>query len=243
MSLTPALVGGAASRPREAPHPGAAGRYRWFVCLLLFVVTVNNYMDRQLLSIAAPVLAAEYRFSNADIAAIANAFLIAYTVGQLFAGLFVDRIGARRAMSLSVVVWSAMTGLMAVGRSVVQFGALRFLLGMAESVNFPAGVKVCAEWFPPKERATAVGMFQSGSAIGAIITPAVAAYLISVFGWQAAFVVLAVPGLIGVPIRLRYYAPVEANTRVGDAERAHILAHRGEQAAVAAGQTSGGPSS
>ena len=85
------------------------GRYRWLICGLLFVITVNNYMDRQMLSIAAPVIAAEYNFTNSDIATIANAFLVAYTVGQLFAGMVVDRIGARRGMTLAVVLWSGMS--------------------------------------------------------------------------------------------------------------------------------------
>src|SRR5947207_15717204 len=76
------------------------GRYRWLLCFLLFVITVNNYMDRQMLSIAAPAISAEYNFSNGDIAVIANAFLVAYTVGQLFAGMFVDRVGSRTGMTL-----------------------------------------------------------------------------------------------------------------------------------------------
>jgi MFS transporter, ACS family, hexuronate transporter len=214
-----------------------SGRYRWLVCLLLFLITVDNYMDRQMLSIAAPVLAAEYGLSNADVAFIANAFLVAYTVGQLFAGVFVDRIGARRGMTLAVVVWSLVTGLTALGRSVFQFSILRFWLGLSESVNFPAGVKVCAEWFPPKERATAVGFFQSGSAVGAMITPVVAAYLITRFGWQAAFLIVAVPGFIWVPFWLLYYRPVETNPRLGAEERDYILSFRGEQAALQPGQT------
>ncbi|MCX6550302.1 MAG: MFS transporter [Acidobacteria bacterium] len=219
--------------------PGNIGRYRWLICLLLFVITVNNYMDRQMLSIAAPVIAAQYHFSNGDIALIANAFLIAYTVGQLFAGLIVDRIGARRGMTLAVLVWSSMSFLVVLSRSVAQFSVIRFLLGLSESINYPAGVKVCAEWFPPKERATAVGIFQSGSAIGAMLTPVVAASLIVWLGWQAAFIVVAVPGLIWLPFWLRYYAPVEKNTRLAARERAYILAHRTEQADLAPGQRVG----
>jgi ACS family hexuronate transporter-like MFS transporter len=215
------------------------GRYRWVICLLLFVITVDNYMDRQMLSIAAPVLAAQYKFSNTDIAVIANAFLVAYTVGQLFAGMFVDRIGARKGMTLAVVVWGLVTGLMALGRSVTQFSIFRFLLGLAESVNFPAGTKVCAEWFPPKERATAVGIFQSGSAVGAMITPVVAAYLITEFGWQAAFIISAIPGFIWAPFWLRSYRSVEMHPKLDEVERAYILAHRGEQAALAPGQKVG----
>ena len=151
-------------------------RHRWFICALLFLITVNNYMDRQMLSIAAPAITAEYGFTNTDIAAIANAFLVAYTVGQLFAGRLVDRIGARRGMTFAVLMWSAMSLLVTLSRSVVQFSVAPFLLGLSESVNYPAGVKVCAEWFPAKERATAVGILQSGSAIGAMITPAIAVH-------------------------------------------------------------------
>ena len=215
------------------------GRYRWVLCSLLFVITVNNYMDRQMLSIAAPAIIAEYQFSNSDIAVIANAFLFAYTIGQLLAGMFVDRIGARNGMTLAVLMWSSMMLVTPFARSIFQFGSIRFLLGLAESVNYPAGVKVCAEWFPPKERATAVGFFQSGSAIGAVLTPVIAAALILQFGWRAAFILVAVPGLIWVPFWLKYYAPIERSTRVSEAERGYILAHRGEQASVTPGKQIG----
>jgi ACS family hexuronate transporter-like MFS transporter len=223
----------------DPPPAATLARYRWLICLLLFVITVNNYMDRQILSIAAPVLAAEFNFSNTDIAFIANAFLVAYTVGQLFAGVFVDRIGARTGMLLAVTVWGLMTVCMVLGRTVVQFSIFRFLLGLSESVNFPAGVKVCAEWFPPKERATAVGFAQSGSAVGAMITPVIAAYLITRFGWQAAFIIVAIPGFIWIPFWLKSYRPVETHPRLDAQERSYILAHRGEQAALAPGQTIG----
>jgi MFS transporter, ACS family, hexuronate transporter len=231
------VVGAPSNSAGDLQPATRMGRYRWVICFLLFIITVDNYMDRQMLSIAAPVLAAQYNFSNTDIAIIANAFLVAYTVGQLFAGMFVDRIGARKGMTLAVVMWGLVTGLMAFGRSVTQFSIFRFLLGISESVNFPAGTKVCAEWFPPKERATAVGIFQSGSAVGAMITPVVAAYLITQFGWQAAFIVSAIPGLIWVPFWLGSYQSVETHPKLGEVERAYILAHRGEQAALAPGQT------
>ena len=209
-------MAGAASAPR-------VGRYRWLICGLLFLVTVNNFMDRQMLSIAAPAIAAEFGFGAADIAAIANAFLVAYTVGQLFAGVIIDRVGARLGMSVAVIFWSAMSMLATLSRSVAHFGGARFLLGLAESVNYPAGTKVCAEWFPAKERASAVGLFQSGSAIGAMITPAIAAWLIVQFGWRAAFVLVALPGLLWVPFWLRCYSPLARSSRVSAAERAYVL--------------------
>jgi ACS family hexuronate transporter-like MFS transporter len=218
----------AGREPAAARSALLVGRHRWLICLLLFLITVNNYMDRQMLSIAAPAIIAEYGFTNSDIATIANAFLIAYTVGQLFAGLLVDRIGARRGMPLAVLLWSGMSLLVTLSRGVAQFSVLRFLLGLSESVNYPAGVKVCAEWFPAKERATAVGIFQSGSAIGAMITPAIAAWLIVQFGWRAAFVLVALPGFLWVPFWLRSYAPLERHSRVSDAERRYIISGRGD---------------
>ena len=111
------------------------------------------------------------KLSNSDIAAIANSFLAAYTVGQLFAGVFVDRLGARTGMTLAVVAWSLTAMATGLARRVGAFCSFRFLLGLSESVNYPAGVKVAAEWFPPKELATAVGIFQSGSSVGAMIAP------------------------------------------------------------------------
>jgi ACS family hexuronate transporter-like MFS transporter len=211
-------------------QPQRLGRYRWGICVLLLLITVNNYMDRQVFSVAAPSIIAEYGLSNSDVATIATAFLVAYTVGQLLAGIFVDYIGARRSMSAAVVVWCLMTMLMPLGRSVLHFSLFRFLLGLSESVNFPAGVKVCAEWFPTKERATAVGIFQSGSAVGAMITPIIAAFIITHFGWQAAFVIIALPGLFWIPFWLRYYTPLVVNERVSDDERGYIW--EGQQAEV-----------
>ena len=150
--------------------------------------------------------------------------------------MLVDRIGARRGMTFAVLMWSGMSLLVTLSRSVAQFSVMRFLLGLSESVNYPAGAKVCAEWFPPKERATAVGIFQSGSAIGAMITPAIAAWLIVQFGWRPAFVLVALPGLLWLPFWLRYYAPIERSTRVSEPERAYILSDQGEHGVVAAGQ-------
>ena len=204
-----------------------AGRFRWVICALLFAVTVCNYMDRQMLSVAAPVISAEFKLSNSDIAAIANSFLAAYTVGQLFAGVFVDRLGARKAMTLAVVLWSLTAMATGLARRVSAFCSFRFLLGLSESVNYPAGVKVAAEWFPPKELATAVGIFQSGSSVGAMIAPALAAWLILQFGWKAAFVIVAVPGLLWVPFWRMYYRPPESSPHVSEAERAYVLAGRG----------------
>jgi len=183
-------------------------------------------MDRQILSIAAPAISAEFKLSNSDIASIANAFLIAYTFGQLFTGVFIDRIGARVGFTLAVAAWSLTAMATALGRGVMSLGVFRFLLGASEAVNYPGGVKVCAEWFPPKELATAVGIYQSGSSVGAMIAPISAAILIEHFGWRVAFLVVALPGLFWIPVWRYFYRPVESNTKLSEEERRYILANR-----------------
>jgi MFS transporter, ACS family, hexuronate transporter len=202
------------------------GRYRWLICVLLLAITVNNYMDRQILSIAAPAISAEFKLSNSNIASIANAFLIAYTFGQLFAGVYIDWIGARTGFTLAVVSWSLTAMATALSRGVLSLGVFRFLLGGSEAVNYPGGVKVCAEWFPPKELATAVGIYQSGSSVGAMIAPISAAILIEYFGWRSAFLVVALPGLLWIPFWRFFYAPVESNPKLSEEERRYILANR-----------------
>lgn len=203
------------------------GRYRWVICLLLFLITVNNYMDRQMISIVSPAIADEFKLSASGIAAVVNAFLLSYTFGQLFAGRFMDWVGSRTGFTVVVLVWSLAGILTSLARSVWSFSLFRFLLGAAESGNFPGGVKVCAEWFPAKERSTAVGIFVSGASVGAILTPPVAAYLIVHYGWQVAFIVVGVPGLLWILAWRKIYAPVESHPRLSAAERSYILSDRG----------------
>ena len=208
------------ARGHRAPKPS---RYRWLICVLLLLITVNNYMDRQVLSIAAPAISLEYKLNNSDIAIIATAFLLAYAVGQLFSGILVDRLGARTGFSLAVAMWSLTAMVTSVARGVASFSFCRFLLGGAESVNYPGGVKVAAEWFPPQELATAVGIFQSGSSLGAMLAPPVAAFLIVHYSWRVTFIVVAIPGLLWIPLWRRFYGPVETNSRMNEVERRFIL--------------------
>jgi ACS family hexuronate transporter-like MFS transporter len=177
------------------------------VCGLLLIVTIISYIDRQAISITAPVLAAQFHFSNVQIATIINAFIVVYMVGQLLAGRFIDRVGAKFGFSLLVTAWSLAAALTSLGSSTLTFSAFRAALGLAEGVNFPGGVKVIAEWFGPRERATAVGIFTSGASIGAILAPPLLAYVIVTFGWQAAFILTGIPGLIWVFFWRRTYRP------------------------------------
>src|ERR1700730_7619870 len=213
-----------ASTVEQAGAPSATqiGRFRWLICLMLFVFTVSNYVDRQAISIIAPVISAQFHFTNSEIATIVNAFLIAYTFGQCFSGAFMDWVGSKRGISILVVMWSIASIITSFSRSVFSFSCFRFLLGISESGNFAGGIKVVAEWFPEQERSTAVGLFISGASVGAILTPPVVAFLVLHLGWQLAFVIIGIPGLLWVFWWRALYAPLLSNTRVSELERSYI---------------------
>lgn len=162
---------------------------------LAFVATMINYLDRQTLSVAAPTLRDQFHMSNEVYSRIVSAFLFAYTIMNGASGPLIDRLGTRVGYGLCVAWWSIAAALHALARGPLSLGIFRFLLGMGEAGNWPGAIKVVAEWFPESERALACGIFNSGSAVGAIIAPPVVAYLILHYGWETAF---AAVGLIGL---------------------------------------------
>jgi MFS transporter, ACS family, hexuronate transporter len=210
------------------PDWAQQGRFRWLICLLLLAVTTLGYINRLVFSIVAPVVAGDYHLSNFDIASIINGFLVAYAFGQLFAGAFIDWIGLKTGFTLAVLVWSLACIFTSLARGVRSFIFYQFLLGLSQSANFPGGVKAAGEWFPSKERSTAVGIFSSGASIGAILAPPIVVFLILHFGWQAACIFVGVPGLFWIPFWVRSYAPVEVQGTVTASERAYILSGRDE---------------
>jgi ACS family hexuronate transporter-like MFS transporter len=179
---------------------------RWTVCAMLFVATSINYMDRQVLSILKPVLQQttlhlqpffhgwptversigldEIQYGN-----IVWCFQIAYALGVIFAGRLVDRMGCRKGYPIVTAVWSLSAMGHALVNSVMGFGVARFFLGLGESGNFPAAIKATAEWFPPRERSLATGIFNSGASVGAILAPAVVPWVALHFGWRYAFLI------------------------------------------------------
>ena len=169
-------------------------RKRWWVASLLFLATVINYVDRQTLSVLAPELRDQFHMTNTDYSRILSAFLLAYMVMQTGSGRLMDRLGTRRGFSLTIAWWSAAAMLHAAANSVLSFGVFRFLLGMGEAGNWPGGVKVISEWFPARERAFAIGFFNSGSTLGAVIAPPLVAWIALRWGWQAAFLLTGTIG-------------------------------------------------
>jgi ACS family hexuronate transporter-like MFS transporter len=145
---------------------------------LAFFATMINYLDRQTLSVAAPILREQFHMSNQGYSHVVSAFLFAYTIMNGLSGPMIDRLGTRLGYGLCVAWWSLAAALHAFARGTLSLGVCRFLLGMGEAGNWPGAVKVVAEWFPERERALAAGLFNSGSAVGAILAPPIVAYLI-----------------------------------------------------------------
>ena len=161
-----------------------------------FWATVINYLDRQTLSVAAPVLREQFHMSNVEYSRVLFAFLLAYTILNGVSGPLIDRLGTRLGYSLCIAWWSVAAMLHAFATGAVSLGVFRFLLGMGEAGNWPAAVKLVAEWFPERERALASGIFNSGSAVGAILAPPLVAFVILHFGWQAAFLTVGLTGFL-----------------------------------------------
>ena len=170
-------------------------RRRWGILALLFFSITINLLDRQVLSLVAPILRDQLHLSNTQYAQIVAAFLLGLTLSQIPAGALMDRRGARFGMAFIMLWWSAANALHATARSVASFSVFRFLLGVGESGNYSAGVKVIAQRFQVEQRALAGGIFNTGSVVGALIAPYIVIRIATGFGWQAAFLV---PSLLGL---------------------------------------------
>lgn len=214
--------------------PAAAtiiGRYRWRICTLLFFVTTLIYLERQVLGVLAPELERVIGWDEIQYGNIVMAFQMAYALGMLLSGRFLDVVGPRIGYALAIAVWTLAASGQSLARSVLAFAIARFVLGLAEAPNFPAAIKTVAEWFPNKERALATGIFNSGANIGAIVAPATAPWVAAHFGWQWAFVLLGVLSAIWiVPWAVTYRQP-ERHPRLAATELAYIQSDP-EEAAV-----------
>jgi MFS transporter, ACS family, hexuronate transporter len=200
---------------------------RWWIGALLFASTVINYIDRQTLNVLAPYLKAEYHWTNSDFALIVIAFRISYAVVQLFGGRLVDVIGTRRGLGIAVAWYSVMAMLTSLASGFGSFCTFRFLLGAGEAANWPGATKAVSEWFPAKERSLAVALFDSGSAIGGAVAPALVVWLFHVFGtWRPAFLITGALGFLWLLVWMATYHRPEQHPCISDSERAMILTTR-----------------
>ena len=191
-----------------APVAVQTGRhplFRWWVAILLFLVTVLNYVDRQTLSVLAPFIRQEFDMSNQDYSYIIMSFQLAYMVMQSGSGAIFDWIGTRRGFALIFVWWSMSTVLHGWARGVKSFAAFRFMLAGGEAGNWPGAAKAIAEWFPPRQRSFAMGIFNAGSSTGALIAPPLIAWVTIRYGWRATFVIIGTGGLFWLVLWLGTY--------------------------------------
>jgi len=179
---------------------------RWWIGGLLFASTVINYIDRQTLNVLAPVLKDQYHWTNTDFATILIAFRVAYTVMQAVSGRVLDRVGTRRGLTISVVFYSVVAGCTSLARGLTSFRIFRALLGAGESAGWPGAAKAVSEWFPDRERAWAVALFDSGSSIGGAVAPVLVLFLYHTFGsWRPAFLITAGLGFIWLIVWQKVY--------------------------------------
>lgn len=238
----------APDQPTAAAPTRSPGYFRWMICALLLFAAIINYIDRQVIGILKPTLMKDFNWSDERIySSIVFCFQLAYAIGFMAAGRIMDRIGVRRGFAIFVGVWSlaamahglagmvttwtlpvlnldAKTGFTVVTLTgaAVGFALARFALGIGEAGAFPASIKTVAEWFPKKERALATGIFNSGTNVGALITPLVVPWILSHWGWQWAFVGTGLIGFLWVAWWLAVYRPPDQHPRLSPAELSYI---------------------
>ncbi len=231
---------------------GKMTNYRWLICGMLFLATTINYMDRQVLSLTwKDFIAPEFHWSDADYGRIAAIFSIVYAIGNLFSGRFMDWIGTRKGYLWAIGIWSlgacmhAFCGtatamwmglegkealINAVGTTTAAIASVstwcfivcRIVLGLGESGNFPAAIKVTAEYFPKKDRAFPTSIFNSGSTIGALVAPVCIPLIAKYYGWEMAFIIIGALGFVWLGLWVFIYKKPEECKHVNKAELAYI---------------------
>ena len=209
---------------------------RWWVVTLVALATVINYIDRQTLNVLWPTAFADifpdktFEEHKGIYATVSLVFILSYAFGQAIFGKIFDWIGTRLGFVLSIGVWSIATALHAVANSLFTFSLFRGLLGLAEAGNWPGATKANAEWFPTKERALAQGIFNSGAAIGGIISVPLIGFLAVYFNWQIIFILVGVVGLIWlIPWWFIVKGPPESHSWLSETEREYILSGQQNQ--------------
>ncbi len=233
---------------RTSTSPVTRGSRRWIVCALLFFAATINYIDRQVIGILKPTLVETFGWNDERIyASIVFSFQFAYALGFMAAGRVVDSLGVRRGFALAITLWSlaamahagadllgglripvlnldAGTGFafVTLGGAAAGLALARFALGLGEAGSFPASIKAVAEWFPRRERALATGIFNSGTNVGALVTPLVVPWIASHWGWQWAFLLTGALGFVWLAVWLVVYRTPGDHPRISAAELAHI---------------------
>jgi ACS family hexuronate transporter-like MFS transporter len=218
--------------PAPSPSRPAASSYRWTVCGLLFFATTFNYMDRQVISylkefFCAPVAQGGFGWSNTDFSNLTSAFTAFYAGMTIAAGWFIDKIGTKLGLAISLVIWSIFGALNAFAGSLLQMHIIvRSAFGIGEAGNFPASIKTVAEWFPKRERAFATAIFNSGSNFGAMVAALFVPWCMIHYGdqqgWKMAFIFTGGSGFLWLFFWFWLYDPPRSQKRLSQAEYDHI---------------------
>ncbi|WAC18053.1 MFS transporter [Luteolibacter sp. SL250] len=198
---------------------------RWVIAVMLLLLSVLNYVDRQALSILATTIQKELHLSDSDYARVGQAFLLCYTISYFFAGRVVDRLGARASETIFVTWWSVANMLTALSSGFLSMVGFRSLLGIGEPGHYAVSAKVVGAWFPPKEKGVAAGMYMMGGTLGAAIAAPLVAWLALQYGWRSAFIVTGMMGLVVAPLWYYFYRSPASHRWVGEKEKELLTSH------------------
>lgn len=214
---------------------------RWYIVGLVFLATLINYIDRLTLSVLAPVITKDLGLSNTEYGGITTWFLLAYTISQALSGKLYDRIGIKKGFTVSIIVWSLAAMAHALTKTLGGLSAVRFVLGLGEAGNWPGAAKTVAEWFPVRERAFGMAIFNSGAAIGSIVAPPIIVGLTAYFGhWQPTFLITGALGFLWLILWWIFYDTPENHKWLTNKER--VLIRENEEPGAAAENLESAPS-
>jgi MFS transporter, ACS family, hexuronate transporter len=205
-----------------ATPPGRGARLRWVICGLLFAAVVLSYIDRLVLSVLKPTLQQLYGWSEEGYGDVVFWFQAAYGIGFLFFGRLIDRVGAKVGYLLAMGVWTAAHMAHALFTSTRGFALMRVILALGESGTYPAALAAASEWFPRRERALAIGIFNAGANMGAIITPMIVPIIALSMGWRGAFVVTGAINIVWMIAWFFLYRRPREHPRLKSSELAYI---------------------
>jgi ACS family hexuronate transporter-like MFS transporter len=196
---------------------------RWWIVGLIFLATLINYIDRLTISVLAPVITRDLGLTNTEFGGILTWFLLAYTISQGLSGKLYDRVGTKRGFVCSIIVWSVAAMAHALARGLASLSVFRFILGLGEAGNWPGAAKTVAEWFPIRERAFGMAIFNSGAAIGSVVAPPLIVWLSLTYGWQTTFIVTGSLGFVWLLLWLLFYQTPDHHEWLSEQERRLIL--------------------